>query len=201
MKLTDYATLLRLAAITILLNACTNSLVVEGKFPSPLTDTLPLTLGIYYDDDFRDYVYEEKSKGRSKWIIESGQAQIDLFTAVLPRIFNQVIPIDALPPQNPTTADLILSPAIDEFQYAIPSETKVKVFEVWIKFNLRVYDKSGQLVADWILPAYGKTPSAFLKSKEEAMNEAVVVALRDLGASLSLGFADVPEIKAWLEQQ
>ncbi len=184
-----------------LLGGCTNTLVVQGKFPSPQIQKLPITLAVHYDQDFRQHTYEEKSKDRAKWVITSGPAQVELFNAVLPEMFTEVVEIEEIPTAAGDTGfDLILAPAISEFQYAVPRETKVNVFEVWIKFNMRVFDNNGVLIADWILPAYGKTPTAFLKSKEEAMNEAVVVALRDIGASLSLGFTRVPEIRAWLEQ-
>ncbi|MEJ2417586.1 MAG: hypothetical protein P8Y45_11785 [Exilibacterium sp.] len=195
-------TVVLLVSALLGLVGCTNSLVVEGKFPPPHVDKVPLTMGVLYPDEFRRYTYKEESSDRSKWVIASGDAQVQLFSTVLSSMFEQLVVVETIPPESPENPpDLILSPSINEFQYAVPRETKVNVFEVWIKFNLRVYDQEGELVADWILPAYGKTPSAFLKSKEEAMNEAVVVALRDIGASLSLGFSHVPEIKAWLEQQ
>lgn len=243
------------------LAGCSNSLVVEGQFPSPMVDKLPLSLGVHYEDEFRQYVYEEKSEDRSKWTIDSGKAQIELFNTILPAMFNEVVMVDELPgvaqafeateafeatPEEDTgitddaetetdaspleetesttrsslaenkdtppmvaelaaadtdkPVDLYISPRVDEFQYAMPRETKVNVFEIWIKYNMRVYDSEGQLIADWIMSAYGKTPTAFMKSKEEALNEAVIMALRDIGASLSLGFSRVPEIRAWLEQ-
>lgn len=297
---THYRTLKYGLAIASCLLAvgCSNSLVVEGQFPSPMIDKLPLTLGVHYEDEFRQYVYEEKSEDRTKWTIDSGQAQTQLFNTVLPKMFEKVVMIDAIPGQlvaeetvaetdtaagastgqephpakadgvgqpeeatpeeagtaasdadtpwdevplattkppvsapeaeradnqpeapvtqetdHPTKApakpannidysqfDLLLSPRVDEFQYAMPRETKVNVFEIWIKYNMRVYTNDGQLIADWIMSAYGKTPTAFMKSKEEALNEAVIMALRDIGASLSLGFSRVPEIRAWLEQ-
>ncbi|TQV84826.1 hypothetical protein FKG94_03695 [Exilibacterium tricleocarpae] len=186
-------------ALLLLLGGCTNTLVVQGEFPSPQVNQLPITLAVHYDEAFRGHTYEEKSKDRSKWVITSGPAQMQLFNRVLPQMFEAVVEVSEIPPAE-AEVDLILAPAIKEFQYAVPRETKVNVFEVWIKFNMQVFDKNGELIADWILPAYGKTPTAFLKSKEEAMNEAVVVALRDIGASLSLGFTRVPEIRAWLEQ-
>jgi len=211
-------------ASALWLAGCSNSLVVEGQFPSPMVDKLPLSLGVHYEDGFRKYVYEEKSEDRSKWTIDSGKAQIELFNTILPAMFNKVVMVDKLPeiaiteatdpidevelppaasaPQEPALSevDLYISPRVDEFQYAMPRETKVNVFEIWIKYNMRVYNSEGQLIADWIMSAYGKTPTAFMKSKEEALNEAVVMALRDIGASLSLGFSRVPEIRAWLEQ-
>jgi len=66
---------------------------------------------------------------------------------------------------------------------------------------LKVFDGQQQLMADWVLTAYGKTPTAFLKSDEAALNEAMVIALRDLGAGIALRFGHVPEINQWLKSK
>jgi hypothetical protein len=179
---------------------CTNNLTVVGDFPPPLIHTLPKSIGVLYDDDFRNYIYTEKSEDRSKWIINNGNAQVTLFNRVLPVLFNHVEEVGQIPSLDaPAGTDLVLHPKVIEFQYSVPRETRFKVYEVWIKYNLSLYDNQGELIADWIVTAYGKTPTAFMQSNEEAMNAAVLVALRDLGANLSLGTPRVPEIKAWLQ--
>ncbi len=190
-----------LLALLSTLWGCTNSLQVQGDLPSPLITAIPQSLGVLYDDEFKNYVYTEKSKDRGKWIIDNGNAQVQLFQKVMPKLFSHVEEIDTLPSaQAPAATDLVIHPKVTEFQYSVPRETKFKIFEVWIKYNLTVYDAEGDLVADWIATAYGKTPTAFMQSNEDAMNAAVIVALRDLGANLSLGALRVPEIKAWLER-
>ena len=44
----------------------------------------------------------------------------------------------------------------------------------------------------WPITAYGKTPTAFLQSDEEAVNLAAVVALRDAGAHFITTFGSTP---------
>lgn len=190
-----------LLALLSTLWGCTNSLQVKGDLPTPLISAIPQSLGVLYDDDFKNYVYTEQSKDRGKWIIDNGDAQVQLFQQVMPKLFRHVEEISALPsPQEPAATDLVIHPKVTDFQYSVPRETKFKIFEVWIKYNLTVYDAHGDLVADWIATAYGKTPTAFMQSNEDAMNAAVIVALRDLGANLSIGALRVPEIKAWLDK-
>jgi hypothetical protein len=92
----------------------------------------------------------------------------------------------------------MIVPEITEVQLATPMETQLNVYEVWLKYNLKVYDGNGQPVADWMMSAYGKTQSRFLKSDEEALNQATVMALRDAGARLLTGFQQIPEIRQWL---
>ena len=54
-------------------------------------------------------------------------------------------------------------------------------------------------LATWPVTAYGKTPTAFLQSDEEAVNLAAVVALRDAGAHFITSFLRVPEVSAWFQ--
>jgi hypothetical protein len=191
--------------LLFLLGGCTHTLIVDGRFPSPLVTRMPYTLGVHYPEEFRAYRYVEESDDRAKWIIDMGEAQTELFATVLPGMFTEVQELKAIPGAGGTATggdvDLVIRPTIEQFQYTLPSETKVKIYEIWLKYNVQVFDPQGQLIADWILTAYGKTPTGFMQSDEAALNQAVVVALRDAGANLSLNFARVPEVRAWLAQR
>lgn len=191
--------------LLILLGGCTHTLIVDGRFPSPLVSEMPYRVGVYYPEEFRAFRYEEQSDDRAKWIIDMGEAQADMFATVLPGMFNEVVELQQLPSAGAAPADgpvdLVIKPVMEDFQYTLPSETKIKVYEIWLKYNVQVFDPQGQLVADWILTAYGKTPTGFMQSDEAALNQAIVVALRDAGANLSLNFARVPEVRAWLAQR
>lgn len=189
-----------LVGLCLILGGCTSALVVEAEFPNPVSNPIAITMGVVYPNSLTSYVYEETSDSRTRWIIDMGQAQENLFSQVFEPLFSKSIALaNAQAAANEADLDLYLIPEISEFQYSSPRETRINVYEVWIKYHMQVYNPSGELVADWIMSAYGKTPSAFLQSREEAMNQAVVVALRDLGASLTRGFAKVPEIRAWLD--
>lgn len=191
-----------LALPLLILAGCSNSLKVSGEFPAPLVEPLGPSLGIVYDDDFRGYVYREQSEDRSQWVIDSGSAQVQLLQRVLPALFAQVAELKSLPSSEaPAATDLVLHPRLVEFQYSVPRETRFKLYEVWLKYQFKLYDAEGEAVADWTLTAYGKTPSAFMQSQEDAMNAAVVVALRDLGANLALRTRRQPELVAWLARQ
>lgn len=196
--------LILISLLVLLLNSgCSNNLRVTGSFPSPLIDSDPHTLGVFYNEEFLNYTYTEASEGRSKWTIEQGAAQRQLFNTVLSKLFSHAIELPQWPLNEGSDlkpeVDLVLQPQVSAFQYSTPRETKFKIYEVWIKYNLSAFDREGQLVADWLVTAYGKTPTAFMKSDEDAMNAAIVVALRDLGANVSLGTMRVPELKVWLE--
>ena len=63
---------------------------------------------------------------------------------------------------------------------------------------MRLMTNEGEYIADWVLTSYGKTPTESLRSVEAAINEAAIVALRDLASSFSLSFTQVPEVRDWL---
>ena len=186
-------------ATALLLTACAGNVTVEGEFPTPLVDQRDLAVGVVANPKFQNFEYEEKSKDRLKWTIGTGGAQEKLLYTLLHAMFREVTTLQDLPAgATPAPVDLVLVPRVKEFQYAMPRETKVNIFEVWIKYSIQVYDRQGAMLADWVMPAYGKTPTAFLKSEDDALNQAVIMALRDAGANFITGFDKVPEIKAWL---
>lgn len=200
------ALLLPFLIIGAALSGCTHTLIVEGKFPPPLVNEIPLVAGLHLPTEFKSYRYIEASEDRAKWIIDMGEAQSSMFQTVLPGMFVQVRELNTLTfaegnDGKTPDVDFVITPRIEEFQYTLPSETKIKVYEIWLKYNVQVFDNRGTLIADWILTAYGKTPSGFMQSDEAALNQAVVVALRDAGANLALNFANVPEVRAWLAQR
>lgn len=191
--------LLGLVSLILALSGCASHVKVSGNYPQPLITPLPVTAGLVLDSDFTGFIYQEDLEDRWSRTIELGESQAELLRTVLPAVFNEVTENTALPEFPARNAQIWLHPQIQELQYATPRETRLKLFEVWIKYGIKAYDSEGQLLADWIVTAYGKTPSAFMKSEEDALNAALVVALRDLGANLSLQTRQVPEIRDWLQ--
>jgi len=197
-----------LAAVSLLLlTACANEVVVEGNFPAPLLDKLPLSIGVYYDPEFRSHEFYDKAGSREEndWIVKTGEAQVQMYNTLLPGMFDEVVMLNELPRRDRVDAvldqniDAVLVPHVAELQYSIPNHTKINVFEIWMRYRYELYGPDGELLADWTMTSYGKTPTAFLQSAEAAVNLAAVVALRDAGANFAMNFSRVPEVKQWLE--
>ena len=187
-----------LAAIS--LSACgVNNVVIEGSFPTPNISPLPLSVAVFYDPALTEFAYIEYSEtGTEEYNIASGQSHVELFNAVLPAMFDEVVVVGSLEEAEMLGVDAIFAPLIEEFQLALPSKTKLDVYEVWIKYNMRLMAADGEYIADWVLTSYGKTPTESMRSAESAINDAAVVALRDLASSFSLSFTQVPEVRDWL---
>lgn len=196
-----YLLALSFALASLLLSACATQVNVDGNFPPALTRQLPLRTMVVFEPDFASYRFE--STEGPEVSIAVGQIQVELFTGLAASLFQHSVTSTSMPtatsmPTQPET-DLILLPSVEDVQVSMPNESQLKVFEVWIKYNLQVFNSAGEPVADWIMTAYGKTPTRFLKSNTDALHQAAMVAMRDAGAHFITGFARVPEIRQWLQ--
>ena len=192
------------ALAALLLTACgANQVVVKGKFPPPLMTPLPLNLGVWYPDDFRNHAFTDiaKSPHESSWVVKTGEAQVAMWNTLLGGMFQDFTEMKAAPSaqnMNPVVS-AVLIPHVDELQYAIPTQTHVKVYEIWMRYRFELVTVTGEPIAEWMMTAYGKTPTAFLQSDKTAVNFAAVMALRDAGANFVLNFTRMPELSEWLE--
>jgi len=195
---------LLLAAVLLLAGCGTKEVIVQGEFPSPLMEPVPLTLGVWYPQDFREHEFFDESKSRSEsdWLVQTGAAQVAMWDTLLSGMFRKIVHLDARPdgkkPQGKPALDAVLIPHVDELQYTIPAQTSVKVYEIWLRYRFELVAADGTPIAEWTMPAYGKTPTAFLRSDEAAVNMAAVMALRDAGANFVISFTRVPEVRDWL---
>jgi hypothetical protein len=194
------------AALCSLLVACGPAeVVVKGNFPTPLMEKLPLTMGVWYDEAFAHHEFfdEAKTRKESGWIVRTGEAQVDMWNTLLAGMFTRLVPMQGRPgpgQMNPSV-DAVLIPHVDELQYAIPTQTNVKVYEIWMRYRLELVTTGGKPIAEWTMSAYGKTPTAFLQSDQAAVNLAAVMALRDAGANFATTFTRIPALHEWLLQR
>ena len=185
------------------LSSCgVSNVVIDGSFPTPNINKMPIAIAVYYDDALKDFAYLEYSEtGQEEFNIESGKSHVQLFNVVLPAMFDRVVFVDSMEEVPTLGVDAVFAPAIEEFQLALPMKTKLDVFEVWVKYNMRLLTPTGDYIADWVLTSYGKTPTETFRSVEGAINDAAVVALRDLASSFALSFNQVPEVRDWLNNR
>ena len=204
--------------LTLLAAGCaTKQVEVEGNFPAPLLDPLPITLGVIYPSAFAEHEFFDEAKGRaeSDWLVKTGEAQVEFWDILFGGMFDEVVHIrdwETVHSRGPEI-DGVLIPAIADLQYTIPTHTNVKIYEIWMRYEFRLVDvaaihqqedgalsfNSDERLAAWPITAYGKTPTAFLQTDEEAVNLAAVVALRDAGAHFVTSFGATPDVAVWLD--
>ncbi len=190
----------RFAAIIILviLSGCSSSASVQltNDFPQVLAKPKPLSAAIVFEPSFATYV----AKPNAKTMIDIGAAQVRLLRNAFTGLFSK---LEFVTSREEITSDnaMVIIPSVREVQVSTPSDNYLNVFEVWIKYNLDLETVDGEAIDSWFMPAYGKTPDAFMASKGGAIEEASIIALRDAGAKLMLDFYRIPAVNNWVAEE
>jgi hypothetical protein len=187
-----------LAGLIALLGACagTKHLEIEGTFPIPLIQKSPVNLGIHLDDALVTYIHTEAIDKKGEWEVSIGPAQQQLFNNLATGVFEGHTFVDGLIAEAPL--DGVLRPTITEVQFSLPSQTRSDYYEVWIRYDFQLYDRAGNLVGAWKLPAYGKASKKNHGSSSNGLQAAAMAACRDAMAFFSINFSREPVVAKWL---
>lgn len=206
-----------LSAIT-LFGCSSKEVIVQGNFPEPLLTEIPVSVGVFYPTSFVNHEIFDKAQveGESDWRVSTGAAQVKFWEQFFEAFFEDspsIFDWETLQEQR-HQVDAILVPRVTDLQYTVPEQTNVNVYEIQFFYSFSLVNPdafhinevgaiafdTSQVMADWRLVSYGKTPSAFIQSQEEAINLAAVVSLRDAGANFAQNFVITPSIADWLEE-
>lgn len=190
----------KLACIIILvfLAGCSSSasVTLTSDFPQVLAKPKPFSAAIVFEPSFATY----SAKPNTKTIIDIGAAQVRLLTNAFAGLFSKLEFVASREEITSKNA-MVIIPSVREVQISTPSDNYLNVFEVWIKYNLDLETVDGESIDSWFMPAYGKTPDAFMASKGGAIEEASIIALRDAGAKLMLDFYRIPAVNNWVAEE
>ncbi len=187
-------------AAAVLLGGCSTQVIVEAKFPTPLVEPLPVSVGILIPEELYNYIYTEDVPEQSLWTIALGDANVAMLQPLFKRMFRDTRSVDAVPAGGaPAGLDGVLKPTIAKFEFDVPVGQRDKFVEVWIQYQLSLYDADGRSVIDWAVSGYGK--SELMRNRQDAVQKAAIVAMREAGATISTKFADQPQVKSWLGEK
>jgi hypothetical protein len=160
--------------------------------PTPVIAPLDGAATLLLDEAFRT---ETRTPNKSTQI-ELGAAHSAAFTTVFRALIADLSVVEDLP-ESLANGQIMIRPRLREVQVAAPSETYLNVYEVWLKYSLQFYDDQLQLIDEWFMPAYGKTPDNFMLARSSAIERASDTALRDVGAKLLIDFQRIPSLAQW----
>ena len=183
---------------TALLGGCSTSVIVEAKFPTPLVEPLPVSVGILIPEELYNYIYTEDVPDQSLWTIALGDANVAMLQPLFKRMFRDTRSVDAVP-SGTAGLDGVIKPTISKFEFDVPVGQRDKFVEVWIQYQLALYDAEGRSVIDWAVSGYGK--SELMRNRQDAVQKAAIVAMREAGATISTKFAEQPQVKSWLGEK
>ena len=173
---------------------------VPTQFPVPLVEKVPLPIGLYLDDALLSYTHRESLEKRGDWEIELGAAQPSMFANLLDGMFAGHRLVKQVQARHPDIAG-VLSPSIEEVQFATPEQSRSDYYEVWLRYRFKLHDNQGAELGDWQLTAYGKAHKQNHAGAGSALQDAAMAACRDAMAFFTQQFATVPAVQAWLAQE
>jgi hypothetical protein len=189
------------AAAGFVLGGCSSAVIVESTFPTPLVEALPVHVGIIFDDELYDYIHTEDIPQQSTWTIDLGDANIALLGPLFETMFEETVTLEdtALTSIEQAGLDGILKPSLEKFEFDVPIGERDEFVEVWIQYKLTLYRPDGRMITEWPVSGYGKYE---LDGKRaDAVQRAAIVAMREVGATISTKFAEQPDISYWLEER
>jgi hypothetical protein len=189
---------LSLLLLALLLSSCSNSIKISGSFPEPLVNKIPLKIGLLLNDSFKSYKHEETIPQQSSWLIDMGDANIQMISNILSGTFEEIRIINNLP-VGPLDYDLdiVITPYLDKFEFEVPITGNNLYAEAWIQYEINFHEIGGKEITKWLISGYGKYEIS--GSKEQSLNNAAIVAMREIGATFSTSILNQPDLAYWLE--
>jgi len=169
------------------------------QFPVPLLEKLPIAMGLNLPADLLGYEFREDLGEAGEFVIDIGDAQKPMFQNLLAGMFESYVLVPD-PSTAPADVAAVLVPEIAEMQFSTPQQTRTDYFEVWIRYQFKLYGRDGTVVGEWPLTAYGKanTQNYLLGASSPALTQAALNACRDAMAFFTVQFHTVPAIQKWL---
>ena len=178
-----------------LLGGCASSLVLETHLdiPTPLMDPVPLDVAVFYPQGMREHTYEENSSDRPNWKIQTGPSQVALFNHVLTSMFTSIRLTENENLQD-VDCDVLIVPAIKDMQFALPDETGMALYEVWVDYDISFHQAGGKQMKTISVSGYGASPESFLSRDSNGLLLATNEAFRELGAQIIVNLLQHPDI-------
>jgi hypothetical protein len=186
-----------LAAGACLAGCGGSQVIVESTFPTPLIEPLPVSMGIIIPDELYNFIYTEDIPDQSLWTIALGDANVAMLAPLFKGMFRDTRDIESLAlVAGDRSLDGVIEPKLDKFEFDVPTGERDEFVEVWLQYQITVYEPDGGTVIQWPVSGYGK--SELLRDPEDAVQRAAIVAMREAGATISTKFSEQPQVKQWL---
>ena len=190
-----------LIAFISLLFGCAHEIPLKGAIePPPTISKLPITVGVYYSPEFKDYQYVG-SRGGDQWKFPLGAASVKLYDQAFPVLFMNCFPVQTRPPLSAGTVECnaVIEPRIESFDFTLPF-LKTGSYGAEITYRYTLYSLKGDPVASWTIKGsgskHGKPGFEFARWPGEAAD----LAMKDAVNTFIATFPETPEVRAWLKQ-
>ena len=185
----------------LFLSGCTTIVEVDGTNPIPKVRQVPASVGVYYDENFKDFQHTESIEAEGTWKINLGDQNYTFFQNVLSSMFGQVTVLDSPQPtpEQAANLDAIVVPKIEKYGFLTPGLSGLKYFSASIHYRVTMTDEQGNELADWKNVGYGKSEGGAF-SADTALGEATMDAIRDGGALFAIEFPKLTKVADWAQR-
>jgi hypothetical protein len=169
------------------------------NIPQPLLTPIPVTIGLYLPEEFKQYVHKEE-RWSVEWEIELGQAQTDGLTRLVNAMFAGVVELDSImgAVANPEIR-AVLEPQLEQYSFVTPRDAGAQFYAVSLKYRVGLYSPDGKLVESWPFTGYGSVESSGFGG-EDPLRKATAIAMRDAGAKLAVEFRQQAMVRGLLPE-
>ena len=183
----------------VCLGGCASQVEVDAEFPRPLIEQSPLTVGVFLDEALTQYEHYEEIPEQITWTIRLGDANRVMLEQLLGTMY-RMVEVDAVPTADTASDhDGVIKPELEKFEFEVPVRGRDNFAEVWMQYRIKLYEPDGDLVVDWPVSGYGK--SEIMRDREGSLNQAAIVALREVGAAIATQFPTQPEVEYWARER
>jgi hypothetical protein len=154
-------------------------------------------MGIIIPDELYNFIYTEDIPDQSLWTIALGDANVAMLAPIFKVMFRETRDVESLAlVTGDSTLDGVIEPKLEKFEFDVPTGERDEFVEVWLQYQITVYEPDGGTVIQWPVSGYGK--SELIRDAEDAVQRAAVVAMREAGATIATKFSEQPQVKTWL---
>jgi len=166
------------------------SVATDSSVPVALVDPMPITVGIYYSEDFSKASHNEERWG-TDWKVDLGPYHVRMAEKLFASEFRETVRVEdlkSLPANPPYRA--IIEPRIEQYSFITPRDTGAKYFAVTIRYRLNVYAANGVLADSLTFTGYGSNASGSGITSTGPMVLATKAAMRDAAAKFLVQFPE-----------
>lgn len=177
---------------------------LDTTFPAPLVEHVPAAVGIVYDEELRNFTYNETVSDGTSWTIELGASNMRLFNKLFASMFERTVQLEHTDDPAAAGLDGIIRPVLEEYAFLTPNELGSRFYAVSIRYRIFLYDNQGQEIAAWPINAYGQSRAGVVDAgmlKVGPLQDATNMAMRDAAAGAIITLREQPEIVALSERE
>jgi hypothetical protein len=183
------------AVAVILLAGCSSTVTMQmPTIPEPRLEKIPVDVAVRIPAEFNNYTHVEDVLGKDTWTIELGNSNVRFFEQLFGYMFQSMVVLGPDDDPRDYQFDALIEPAIEGFEFSVPTQTQTDAFAVWIRYRLSIFDSIGNRASSWTVNAYGKSQKEGIGGSD-SLRRAAILAMRDAAALIIMQMEKVTKIR------